>query len=60
MKNKWTKVVALILVGLILMGAAGAIKGSVVGSLINIVGFILLVVGIIEAFKKEKRPPTVA
>ena len=43
----------MILVGLLAMGAAQGMN-SVIGSITNIVGFILVVGGIVEIFRKPK------
>jgi hypothetical protein len=58
MRNKWTKVAVIILVGIIAMGAAQTMGGGSTGDILNIVGFILVVWGIVEAFRKQKVPPT--
>ena len=58
MKNKWTRVVVMIVVGLIAY-SVGQNMGGIIGSITIIVGVILLIGGIVEIFKKQKAiPPT--
>ena len=53
MKNNRGKVVALVVVGIILLGCGKAITG-VISDLFTIVGGLLIVAGIVEVFKKQK------
>lgn len=55
MKNKWTKVVVMILLGFISISLAKNMNGNVVGSILQIVGTILLIVGVVEMFKRKPK-----
>lgn len=57
MKNKWTRVIVMILVGFVAISVGQ--NGSGIGSSIaTIAGVILLIGGIVEIFKKQKQSPT--
>ncbi len=53
MKNKKTEGVVAVIVGILLMGSSQAITG-VAADILNILGFILLVFGIVRFFKKQQ------